>query len=194
MPLRKSGEPGERAPAAAWRIGPRAASPSVILFVLALGCILLLSGCGGDPGSGPVEVKWDRVTCERCRMVLSDRRHSAQVRVWSQDANQNGKSRLFYFDDIGCAVVWLEDKPWRDDPRTEIWVNDWRNGEWIDARAASYLTGQETPMQYGLGAQPEPAEAALDYTAAKAHIFDVERRFNIHGGSLDTAPDGHRRQ
>ncbi|SDX53277.1 NosL protein [Thiocapsa roseopersicina] len=142
---------------------------------------LLLAGCGGDPGQGPVEVKWDRDACERCRMILSDRLHSAQVRVPTPD----GRSRVYRFDDIGCALIWLEEHAERDDSATEIWVNDWRTGDWIDARTATYLRGQVTPMEYGLGAQPEPAPDGLDFAQTKAHIFDVEARFNVHGGHLD---------
>ena len=158
--------------------------------LLALIVLFLLAACGGDPGTGPVEVKWDRAACDRCRMVLSDRNHSAQVGVREAD----GRSRVHLFDDIGCAVIWLEGNPLRDDPATEIWVNDWRDGGWIDARTASYVTGQETPMQYGLGAQPGPVEGALDFEGAKAHIFEVERRHNVHGGHLDGAPPEHRHE
>lgn len=171
------------APAPARREAVLGLALSVVVFAL----VSALTGCEGDPGTGPVAVKWDRVACERCRMVLSARHHSAQVRV----REAGGRSKVYFFDDIGCAVIWLEDKPVRDDSGTEIWVNDWRTGEWIDARSAHYLTGQETPMQYGLGAQSDPAPGALDYAGAKAHIDDVERRFNIHGGALDVVPAGH---
>lgn len=146
--------------------------------------LVSLGGCG-DPGTGPIDVKWDRVSCDRCRMVLSDRKHSAQVRVQEAD----GRSRVYRFDDIGCAVIWLEDNAWRDDPATEIWVTDWRSGEWIDARTATWITGRVTPMEYGLGAQSEPAAGGLDYAQAKEHIFEVERRFNVHGGQLDPVQD-----
>ncbi len=156
----------------------------VRLFAL-LGLALLLSGCGGDSGTGPVDVKWDREGCERCRMVLSDRNHSAQVRYRRED----GRSKVALFDDIGCAVIWLEGKPFKDDPSTEIWVNHWQSGEWIDARAATYLLGQVTPMEYGLGAQLEPAAGGLDFEAAKAHIVEVERRFNTHGTHLEQAAE-----
>ena len=149
-------------------------------------CFLLLglAACSGDPGTGPLDAKWDRFSCERCRMVLSDRQHAAQVRVPEAD----GRSKVHFFDDIGCAVVWLEDKPFRDDPRTEIWVSDWRTGDWVDARKAVYLSGQVTPMEYGLGAQTEPNAQGLDFAAARARIFEVERKYNVHGGHLDVAP------
>lgn len=131
-----------------------------------------------------MEVKWDRVTCERCRMVLSDRQHSAQVRLRETD----GRSRVYSFDDIGCAVIWLDERPEaRDAPDTEIWVTDWRTGDWIDARTATYVPGQVTPMEYGLGAQPGPVDGGLSYAQARARIFEVERRFNVHGAHLEHA-------
>ena len=46
------------------------------------------------------EIKWDRETCLRCSMVISDRRFAAQVRGGPQDM-------VFKFDDIGCFVFWI---------------------------------------------------------------------------------------
>ncbi len=143
--------------------------------------LLILSGCGVDPGTGPGDVKWDREICERCRMVLSDRHHSSQIRYFP--ANKK-RSKVMKFDDIGCAVIWLEDKPWKDDPQTQIWVTDRNGGGWIDARQAFYIKGDVTPMEYGLGAQQEAVEGSLTFDQAKAHIFDVEQRFNLHGLDL----------
>ncbi|OQX30569.1 MAG: hypothetical protein B0D96_10520 [Candidatus Sedimenticola endophacoides] len=147
---------------------------------LAPAALLLLAACGGDPGSGAVEPRWDRTTCERCRMSVSDPRHTAQVR----QPLAGGRSRVVMFDDIGCALLWLDDKLWRDDPRTEIWVTDHRDGRWIDARRASYVTGNNTPMAYGLGAQDEAVDGALDFTQARRHIFETEIRFNTHQAHL----------
>lgn len=150
------------------------------LLVL-LGVAFLLSACSGEPDTGPAEVKWDRTTCERCRMVVSDRKHAAQVRYLPENRK---RSRVMHFDDIGCAVIWLQDKPWKDAPSTEIWVTDRHSGEWLDARSATYIKGDLTPMEYGLGAQAESAEGGLDFGQASAHIFEVEKRFNIHGVNL----------
>jgi len=115
-------------------------------------------------------------------MVLSDRKHSAQIR----EPRSEGRTKIHYFDDIGCALIWLEDKPFKDDPKTEIWVNDHRSGEWIDARKATYVKGQITPMEYGLGAQTEAAEGGLNYGQAKKFIFEMEARFNTHGAHLQS--------
>ena len=152
---------------------------------LALGGMLaaflaLLSACSGDPGTGPTDVKWDRDACERCRMVLSDRHYAAQVRFFPP----RKRSKVFDFDDIGCAMLWLEDQPWKDDPKTEIWVKDYRSGDWLDARTATYLKNRITPMEYGLGAQQPSATEGMDYGQAKAYVREVEKRFNVHGVQL----------
>jgi hypothetical protein len=142
--------------------------------------LLMLVACG-DPAAGPVDVKWDRDACERCRMVLSDRSHAAEIRYHVPDRE---RTRLAKFDDIGCAVLWLQEQPWRDDSRTEIWVIDHLTGQWIDARNATYVKGRITPMEYGLGAQTAPAAEGLTFAQAKQHIAEVERRFNVHGQQL----------
>jgi hypothetical protein len=139
---------------------------------------LLLVGCSVDLDTGPREVKWDRDTCERCRMVLSDRNFAAQIRYFP---NGSERSKVVMFDDIGCAMIWLDDKPWRDDPRNEIWVVDHRSGQWINARRAVYLTGVLTPMEYGLAAQREPVAGGLTYAQAKQRVFEIEQRFTEHG-------------
>jgi len=149
--------------------------------VFGLMLLSLLIACSADPGTGPAEVKWDRTACERCRMVLSDRHFAVQVRYLPEGKR---RSKVFQFDDIGCATLWLQDKPWKDDPQTQIWVADHRNGDWINARTASYIKGKMTPMEYALGAQSDPAPGALDFAQAKAHVVEVEKRFNIHGVQL----------
>ncbi len=153
---------------------PSIAGWRVLLPVL----LLSLFACSQQPDTGAVEIKWDRDVCARCSMVLSDRLHSAQVRA---HVTPGKRSKVYKFDDIGCTVIWLEDKPWRDDPKTEIWVNDHRTGNWIDARSAYYIPGQVTPMEYGLGAQSDPADNALNYEQARQKIFELEARFNTHG-------------
>lgn len=131
---------------------------------------MLAAGCSRQADTGPVEVRWDKETCSRCAMAVSDRNYSAQVRGGPADKN----TKIYKFDDIGCAVIWLDKQAWKADPRTEIWVTDYRNGKWIDARKANFVTGKVTPMGYGLGAQADLAEGALDFTAAREHIYTIE--------------------
>ncbi|MDD3447964.1 MAG: hypothetical protein PHF72_02890 [Gammaproteobacteria bacterium] len=156
----------------------------LVASLLLSAAVAVLSACGGDPGTGPAEVKWDRDVCERCLMILSDRRFSAQIRGWPK----GDRSRVYYFDDVGCGMLWLDQQPWKDDPRVEFWVNDHRDGHWIDARKAWYVRGFTTPMEYGLGAQDEPAEGALAWEEARKLVYEIEERFTQEAGvSLDPA-------
>lgn len=135
------------------------------------GLTLLLTGCGGDPATGPVEVTWDRDNCDRCVMALSDRHHSAQVR--------GGKHHKPYtFDDIGCALLWLEEQPWRDDPATEIWVNNYHDGSWLNAREAQYVKVTHTPMNYGFSAQPEAGNNSVGFEEMRSAIFKQESEYH----------------
>jgi hypothetical protein len=140
--------------------------------VILLG-LLLLAGCAGEPETGPGKVRWDADTCERCRMAVSDRNFAAQVR----GGTAGRKARLTIFDDLGCAVLWLDEQTWRDDVRTEIWVAGAGDGAWLDARSAHYLPGYVTPMDFGLGAVPTPRDGALDFAAAAR---EMRRRAASH--------------
>ena len=138
---------------------------------------LVLPACSGELETGPVDVKWDQDNCERCRMMLSDRNFSAQIRYFPEGK----RSKAVKFDDIGCAVLWLKDQPWKDDPKTQVWVTDHREGVWIDARKATYIRKNNSPMGYDLGAQAEADSDGLNFDQAIGHIELVENKFNTHG-------------
>lgn len=148
-----------------------------LLAAVVLSLTLSGSGCSEERSAGPQVVNWNTDTCERCRMVLSDPKYAAQVRFRAPE----GRSQVRLFDDLGCAVLWLEDKPFREAASTEIWVTDWRRGDWIDAQAATYVPGQRTPMGYGLGAQPESGQAGLNFAQARARILASERGSHRQG-------------
>jgi len=148
--------------------------------ILLISLLLFIGGCTPDDATGPGEIRWDREVCTRCSMAVGDRSFAAQVR----GAPANERTRLYKFDDIGCAVVWLEQQAWKHDPRTEVWVMDYENSEWLDARKAGYVKGKLSPMNYGLAAQAEATEGALDFDQAVAHIMAVEQEHRVHGGHV----------
>lgn len=128
-----------------------------------------VGGCAPGRNSGPVEIKWDRDVCTHCGMAISDRRFAAQVR--------GGPRRAVHkFDDIGCAIVWLEKQPWRGEPATELWVAAHDSGRWLDARAASYLAGRTSPMGYNYAAGEPGAAGGVDFAQARAAILELERK------------------
>lgn len=103
----------------------------------------LLVACGQSPTTGPGEIHWDRQTCEHCQMVISERRHAAQLRA-------PGERNVHAFDDVGCALLWLDQQGLTDaEPPLEVWVRDTHDANWIDGRSARFDSGHPTPMQYG---------------------------------------------
>jgi len=147
--------------------------------------LLLFIACkGGNNEQLPVEFVWDRVACEECSMALSDPHYSAQV----IDAN----GRAYYFDDSGCAILWLSRQPWKDSART--WVSDIRTTEWIDAEKANWIYGDpRTPMGYGFAATLSQVENALDYETVKKWVVTgktlVNQNLLKHLGSGHTRPN-----
>ena len=132
-----------------------------------------LSGCRKDNWpEGMVGIKWDRDTCVRCSMVISDRRFAAEIRGGPNNT-------VFKFDDVGCLAFWLRDKadkyPWLGDPATRMWVADFNSKSreemrWLDPKRAHYVT-RTSPMGYNFAAVAAPLAGALDFTDMRQHTL-----------------------
>jgi hypothetical protein len=134
---------------------------------------LLLAACGKRGGwpEGMAEIKWDRDTCVRCNMVISDPRFAAELRGGE-------KNTAFKFDDIGCLVFWLRDKaaqhPWMAEPATRMWVadsTDMSGATWLDPRQAHYLGGRLSPMGYNFAAVRDAASGGLTFEAMREQVL-----------------------
>lgn len=136
-------------------------------LLLALAGLPLLAGlaaCRRDPGSGPVDIEFGKEKDDRCHMVIDDRFFAAEVR--------DGAGKLWKFDDIGCAVFWLNKRGLDDSaPGLEIWVADYQTGQWLDARRASYREGVKSPMRYQFGASAQAIAGGVDYATMKARVL-----------------------
>ena len=126
--------------------------------------------CSGSPPSGPVEPVWDRDACERCRMTLSDPRFAAQIRM-AHDG------RVRHFDDLGCALLWLDEERAGGREAREFFVHDTDGEGWLEADRAAFRSGQHTPMGFGFGASSgSPEGATLEEVAAAVRRMEDERR------------------
>jgi len=134
---------------------------------------IYFSGCDNEVSLKPQEMHWDRDMCDRCKMVISERKHAVQV------INiQNGK--LYKFDDIGCVPKWFKEEniSWKDNAK--IWVTDVDTGHWIDAKIAFYDTMTITPMAYGFAAHEkrESIDSSLevvDFNEMSKRVMKRER-------------------
>ena len=113
--------------------------------------LLIFLGCERKIELGVHEVHWDRDMCIRCKMVVSDRMYAAQT-------TDPTTGKTYYFDDIGCVVLWfVEDEiEWAD--KAIIWVTDVKTGKWVNAREAKWSTISITPMAFGFAAHKAGSE------------------------------------
>lgn len=140
------------------------------LLLTPLAAVLSACGKSGWP-EGMGEIKWDRDTCTRCRMVISDRRFAVEMRGGPKD-------QLFKFDDIGCLVFWLRDKaadyPWMADAATRLWVADLGSKsdamKWLEPRTAQFVN-KNSPMGYNFGATAYPQAGSLDFASMRQHVL-----------------------
>ena len=118
---------------------------SIIKILAITALTLFLSSCEKKISHEHDKMHWDRDMCERCKMVVSERNHAAQV-----INPQTGQSHKF--DDIGCIVLWFKEEniTWKD--TAKIWITDVKTSKWINARTAYYDNLHITPMAYGFSA------------------------------------------
>lgn len=87
-----------------------------------------------DAAADPV---WGKEPCAHCAMLVGDRRYAAQ-------AVTSGERK--FFDDVGCFVLWSEERPGR---AQKAWVRDAVGTGWVEATSARYAKAARTPMDFG---------------------------------------------
>ncbi len=142
----------------------------LLLFLVTVG--LFFTGCEKKKIGGVNPIHWDRDMCERCKMAISERKFAFEI-----INPDNGKT--YKFDDIGCAVLWMDEEkiPWKD--RAILWITDAKTGKWIDARTAYYTDDSITPMAYGLAAYTKDTKPKnheiIGFKEAVNIIYEVEK-------------------
>ncbi|MFI5324089.1 MAG: nitrous oxide reductase accessory protein NosL, partial [Thermodesulfobacteriota bacterium] len=115
-------------------------------YIFALLVIMCLASSKEKRETGPQAIHYGEDVCERCKMIISDKRFAAQY------ITKRGEAKKF--DDIGCMIDELKEGKNSGYRVLAIYVTDYDTGEWIDAGGAYYLRNTElkTPMGYGIAA------------------------------------------
>jgi hypothetical protein len=151
----------------------------VLLFIL-----IAFNACEDNTlENGMKPVHWDRDICQRCKMIMSEKKFAVQV--------VNAKTNKSYmFDDLGCAVLWfIEDEiTWFNE--ANIFIADAMTGKWLNAREAIYIGDTLTPMGYGLSAYSKKTivensehlnfEQAVEKIKQIDHQQKMRRKNNSH--------------
>lgn len=121
-------------------------------IVLALAALALVACKAAGPK--PEDPVWGKQPCDHCAMLVDEPRFAAQA------LTKDGAH--LYFDDVGCLSGWMREHP---GAATALWVD--RDGAWVPAGEARYVSGERTPMGYGFVAS---ATGALDWTAVQQRL------------------------
>jgi len=115
-------------------------------YLLAIFLFIGLASCKDKMDTGPHVIHYGEDVCERCKMIISDKRFAAQF------INQKGES--VKFDDVGCMADYLKEGGNRGEKPLTIYVTDFAAGQWLDAGKAFYLLNPElrSPMGYNIAA------------------------------------------
>lgn len=117
----------------------------------------ILAGCTRT--DEPTDPVWGKEPCAHCSMLVSDRKHAGEL-VLSQERR--------YFDDVGCMVLWLEE---RGGKAERVWVRDPEGTRWVDATTSSFGDGASTPMDFGF----EPRGSGISWVELRARIVAKKR-------------------
>lgn len=126
-------------------------------LIVALG-VFALACTKTDEAVDPV---WGKEPCAHCAMLVGDKRFAAQI-------VHDGERRSF--DDVGCLVLWLEE---RHVEPARAWVRDGEASRWVDAKVARYEGGAKTPMDFGFEAR---AGGALSWDEMRGRVVAKRRR------------------
>jgi len=107
----------------------------------------------GNINKLPIPIKPGHFHDTQCAMVITDTTYACEVIA------PNGNT--WFFDDPGCMVKWIEDKPFKDE--AILWAYARDTDTWIDAKKAWYSLTDPTPMNYGFGAYENPKEGYIDF-------------------------------
>lgn len=118
-----------------------------------------------NSAKAPLEFKDNTLQCPECHMYIVGKKHTAQI--ITQD------SKTHFFDDIGCAILWMRDQKIKPQTIT-MWAYSNDTNRYINAFKASYSIIDETPMHYGFGAYEHPKEGFIDFDEMRLRMLRGE--------------------
>ena len=126
-----------------------------ILIMVFFGFFLF--GCGDDK-------KIDEYICPQCNMPIVSKKDSAKI-------VSGGKT--IFFDDVGCAILWLKEKNIKaKDVEFIVYLRDSKN--YLNAENAFYSVNDKTPMNYGFGAYKIKKDGFVNFKEMQLKMFRGE--------------------
>ncbi len=150
----------------------------LIILITVAAAVILISALKKDSpivivknnySQKPLEIKLNKTNDTECAMLIKTQVNAAEV------ALKDG--RTWFFDDPGCMVLWLKDKPFKDSAK--LWIYTVDTHKWVDARKAKYLTTYHSAMHYGFAAvEKEQNQTVIDFDEMVLRMYRNETMAN----------------
>ncbi len=135
-----------------------------LLLILAL---TFFTACNSSQSSSHQSLKSEVKVCPKCNMEIDKSLlHSATL-------TKNGT--IYYFDDIGCMVLWSRENG-IDTSTAKVFSND--THRYIDAVIANYKVGEKTPMSYGFCAYENSIDKPINLDIVTIKMLRGEHMAN----------------
>ena len=118
----------------------------------------------GNMAMKPIDIKLNATNDTHCKMIIKSLDNSAEV------VSPDG--RTWFFDDVGCMVLWLEGKKFKDEAK--LWVHTVDSKKWIDAKEAQYGVTDHTAMHYGFGARENRSDNNIGFDEMRLRMLRGE--------------------
>ncbi len=122
----------------------------------------------GNIAQKPLPIKLNKTNDTECAMLIETETNAAEV------ALKDG--RTWFFDDPGCMVKWLKDKPFKDSAK--LWVHTVDTNRWIDAKKAKYSVTYHSAMHYGFGSLEKGDKKSIDFKEMTLRMYRNETLAN----------------
>jgi copper chaperone NosL len=133
---------------------------ALTFFVVGFAAVLLAKPAAR---TGPEPIRYDRDTCDHCRMRFTTPGFAAERR--------DAKGALRKYDDVGCMLIVAS-----HEASSDVWVEDHAGGGFVPLVAATFVRGGDlrTPMNHGVVAFKDAAVAEKFATAHHARVVALE--------------------
>ncbi len=118
----------------------------------------------GNTDASVISMTPKEYQCSTCKMEIEQLPYAVEI--------VNNKGKTWFFDDMGCAVSWLEHQPFKDN--VVIWTQTEDTHVWVDATKACYRRDARTPMNFGFAAQEQCSQGTIDYNSMRTKILHGE--------------------
>jgi nitrous oxide reductase accessory protein NosL len=115
-----------------------------------------------------IPIKLNATNDTHCKMIIKSLDNTAEV------VDVDG--RTWFFDDVGCMVIWLEGKKFKESAK--LWVHTIDSEKWIDAKSSYYGVTDHTAMHYGFGAREKRGERTISFDEMRLRMLRGENLTN----------------